>query len=167
MKDKITPEELQEIFGETMPLRAVTLLTATVVPSMDELRLKLKKIAEEEATTYSVKQMIIMRNDLGMRKGKIAAQAAHACIGALTKNAIEESTMFKWQDTGSAKICARVDSYDELMAILKSAQKSALPVYLVTDAGRTEFKEPTVTCCAIGPAEAWRIDPITGHLKLL
>ena len=32
--------------------------------------------------SYKSKQMIVMRRDLKMRKGKIAAQAGHACVEA-------------------------------------------------------------------------------------
>ena len=35
------------------------------------------------STSYLAKQMIVMRRDLKMRKGKIAAQAGHACVEAV------------------------------------------------------------------------------------
>jgi PTH2 family peptidyl-tRNA hydrolase len=62
----------------------------------------------------------------------------------------------------------RVDSEEELMSIVKAAEQVGVMVRLVIDAGRTEFRGvPTPTCCAIGPDYSERIDPISGHLKLL
>jgi PTH2 family peptidyl-tRNA hydrolase len=76
--------------------------------------------------------------------------------------------MKEWMFNGSfAKICCRVDSLHELMEIADKARKAGLEVHVVTDSGKTEFKEPTVTCLAIGPDTSEKIDPITGHLKLL
>ena len=38
---------------------------------------------QEGFAVYSAKQMIVIRRDLHMRKGKIAAQAGHACVEAV------------------------------------------------------------------------------------
>jgi peptidyl-tRNA hydrolase, PTH2 family len=65
-------------------------------------------------------------------------------------------------------VCVRVDSEEELLCVVKAAQEAGLLVQLCVDAGRTEFHGvPTPTCCAVGPDFPERIDPITGHLKLL
>lgn len=77
------------------------------------------------------------------------------------------SAMIEWMTGSFTKVCVRVDSESDLMDIYQKAQKAGLEVHLITDSGRTEFKEPTVTCLAIGPDYAENIDPITGHLKLL
>ncbi len=136
-----------------------------------------------------VKQVIVMRKDLGMRKGKMIAQGAHASLkvildlgntyytggGWLGKKKIGfdipyphlTDEMVEWIDGKFTKICVSVDSLEHLCLIYKEAQEAELPVALIKDAGLTEFKEPTYTCLAIGPAEASRIDKITGSLKLL
>ena len=111
-----------------------------------------------------MKQVIVMRKDLNMRKGKMCAQAAHASLGAYFK-ALDH--ILEWEDTGATKICVGVDSLEELHLIGEAAKQAGLLFYAVLDAGRTEFKEPTYTCLAIGPAPDEEIDKITGHLKLL
>ncbi len=137
---------------------------------------------------YNTKQVIVWRHDLKVRKGKIAAQAAHASLAAFLelmkdvgpinkdKSLSEDERVYqltdkgaiRWLDTSFAKICVYVESEKELMEIYAAAKKANLPVSLITDSGRTEFKGvPTKTCLAIGPAESEEIDKITGHLKLL
>lgn len=76
--------------------------------------------------------------------------------------------MQKWMFDGSfTKICLGVNSLQELQNIANNAKDAGLEVHIVTDSGKTEFKEPTITCLAIGPNEASKIDLVTGHLKLL
>jgi PTH2 family peptidyl-tRNA hydrolase len=131
-------------------------------------------------TDVSVKQVIVMRNDLNMRKGKMIAQGSHAAMMFLVGRVIQAShgtsreiefseEMWHWLSTGRmTKVCVRVDSEVELLEIQRKCCDAHLPVYLITDAGMTEFAGvPTKTCLAIGPASAEKIDQITGHLKLL
>jgi PTH2 family peptidyl-tRNA hydrolase len=124
-----------------------------------------------------IKQVIVMRHDLKMRRGKQIAQGAHASMSFVCRR-LQDSGSVSLDDfseaerawlTGSfAKVCCRVDSEDELMAIHSNAQEAGLEVHLITDSGKTEFHgEPTNTCLAIGPDDAEKIDAITGHLQLL
>ena len=117
------------------------------------------------------KQVIVIRKDLGMRKGKMIAQGAHAAIGAMEAawaHGDYADAVAVWNQTGTTKICVSVDSEQELMSIYGQATRARLPVYLVTDSGRTEFGGvPTRTCLAIGPGPQSEIDPITKDLKLL
>jgi PTH2 family peptidyl-tRNA hydrolase len=119
----------------------------------------------------AIKQCIVMRNDLNMRKGKMCAQAAHASIQCTLESVLYDvgpsKVMIQWLTEGMTKICVRVDSELELMEINKKAYDAGLNVHLIKDAGLTEFKEPTFTCLAIGPDWADKIDKITGELKLL
>lgn len=115
-----------------------------------------------------VKQVIVMRNDLNMRKGKMIAQGAHAAVAAVVSELeIADSYVWKWLAGGMKKITVRVDSEEELLAIVKQAREAGLLCEPIRDAGLTEFKEPTLTCCAVGPGPTDAIDKITGHLKLL
>lgn len=131
-----------------------------------------------------IKQVIVVRKDLNMRKGKIAAQVAHASMKVILDLFWEEpqlkSTMkmykifdmespeYKWLKDKFTKICVSVDSEQELIDIYEKAKGKGMLCSLIEDSGATEFKGvPTKTCCAIGPDESHKIDMITGHLKLL
>jgi len=119
-----------------------------------------------------VKQVIVMRNDLGMRKGKMIAQGSHASISFLTRKLQSGRKMTdveqQWVNDRFTKICVRVDSEQELIDIHNKALSHGVESHLITDAGLTEFNGvPTKTCLALGPDYANKIDTITGHLKLL
>lgn len=113
----------------------------------------------------SLKQVIVIRKDLGMRKGKMCAQAAHASLSAYLQSSPSEQKT--WKLTGQTKICVGVESEEEFHAIFKAAREAGLPAERILDAGKTEFKEPTWTSICIGPAHSDDIDLITGKLKLL
>jgi peptidyl-tRNA hydrolase, PTH2 family len=125
---------------------------------------------DEEATP---KQVIVMRRDLGMRRGKEIAQGSHASMLWLALRIRQPIYTFSdaerlWLDGSITKVCVRVDSEEELLAVVQRAQETGVMAHLCVDAGRTEFHGvPTPTCCAVGPDYPERIDPITGHLKLL
>lgn len=128
-----------------------------------------------------MKQVIIIRKDLNMRKGKMIAQGAHASLkvllqrvsfhddGSLVIISEDEATpaLIEWINGDFKKICVSVDSEEELIALYNQAKELNILCSLVKDLGLTEFKEPTYTAVAIGPAEDNLIDPITKHLKLL
>jgi len=114
-----------------------------------------------------LKQMIVMRKDLNMRKGKMVAQGAHASMKALLENP-DHPSIKRWLSGPFAKIAVSVDSEDQLMSVLAKAREAGLITALITDAGRTEFNGvPTNTCIAVGPASNEELAPITGDLKLL
>jgi PTH2 family peptidyl-tRNA hydrolase len=120
------------------------------------------------------KQVIVIRNDLNLRKGKMVAQGAHASIMFLIHRLCDadagakDHAIQEWLSHGMTKICVRVDSEAELLEIAQKAVDAGLTVHVITDAGHTEFGGlPTKTCLAIGPDEGERIDAVTGHLKLL
>lgn len=119
-----------------------------------------------------VKQVIVVRRDLGMGKGKIAAQVAHASCSTVflileSGNNTWREWLRAWRASGQEKVVLRVDSERELLSVYQHALALDLPVSLVTDAGRTQVKPGTKTAVAIGPAPEARIDRITGSLKLL
>ncbi|MGO9916041.1 MAG: aminoacyl-tRNA hydrolase [Isosphaeraceae bacterium] len=119
------------------------------------------------------KQVIVMRRDLGMRRGKEIAQGSHASMIWLAFRIRQPGYTFtdaerRWLDGSFTKVCVRVDSEEELLSVVETARKVGVMVHLCVDAGRTEFHGvPTPTCCALGPDDPERIDLITGHLKLL
>ncbi len=128
-------------------------------------------------TETRIKQVIVMRHDLKMRRGKQIAQGAHASMSFICRRlqtngsvSFDDFTTAQraWLTGAFAKVCCRVDSEEELMAIHDKATEIGLEVHLITDSGKTEFHgQPTRTCLAIGPDEADKIDEITGHLQLL
>ena len=129
-----------------------------------------------------IKQVIVMRKDLSMNKGKMIAQGAHASGNVILdrlwfdKDYNVRSTtgepawedIYKWAMGTMTKVCVGVSSEEELMGIYEEAFEAGLPVALVIDSGKTVFHGVhTKTCLAIGPADADAIDKITGKLKLL
>lgn len=128
-----------------------------------------------------VKQVIVMRKDLGMRKGKMIAQGAHASMKALldrrTAPTSPDSTeltftltpaMAQWLSGRFTKVCVSVNSEAELDEVCRKAEAAGVPCAMIVDAGKTEFHGvPTKTCAAVGPAWADEIDAITGALGLL
>ncbi len=133
----------------------------------------------KEEQTNEVKQVIVVRKDLNMRKGKIAAQCAHSALEFLIENNEAErpdelyvklsSDEAQWLFSRKyKKIVVGVDSEDELKDLILKAKLSDVAVYPIVDMGLTEFNGvSTLTCASFGPCAATIIDEITGHLKPL
>jgi PTH2 family peptidyl-tRNA hydrolase len=112
-----------------------------------------------------VKLVVLVRADLGMGRGKTAAQVAHAAVAA-TLRAVGSPRLQAWLADGQPKVVLRVDSEDELGDVVHAAEQARLPVEVVADAGRTQVAAGTVTCAAIGPADDETLDAVTGTLRL-
>lgn len=114
--------------------------------------------------------LLVVRNDLKMGKGKIAAQCGHASVGAY-ETAMRSPTSAQlvriWNQTGCAKIAVKVESEADLMDIFRQAKGLNINTCLVRDAGHTQVQPNTKTVLAIGPDEAHKIDKVTRNLKLL
>ncbi len=114
------------------------------------------------------KQVIIVRRDLKMGTGKIAAQVAHAAVmGAERVKASRREWFNSWFGAGQAKVVVRVKNIEELMDVRMRAEKMNLPVVQVQDSGLTQIPSGTITCIGIGPAPSDLIDKVTFELKLL
>jgi peptidyl-tRNA hydrolase, PTH2 family len=124
------------------------------------------------------KQVIVMRKDLNMRKGKMIAQGAHASLKVLLDRRTQATdsdltlsvtpAMAAWLGGTFTKVCVSVTSEAELDAIFARARDAGLSCAMIVDAGRTEFGGvPTRTCCAIGPDWSEDVDAVTGQLPLL
>lgn len=133
------------------------------------------------------KQVIVMRKDLNMRKGKMVSQGSHASMWALLNAGRKDVSktgdfitytiqvqtksglpLDKWLLGNYKKICVSVNSEKELHDLCEKVEQRCLPYHLQYDDGLTEFNGVrTVTCCAIGPGPSDIIDAITGHLPLL
>ena len=138
----------------------------------------------------NVKQVIVVRKDLNMRKGKIAAQVAHGSMAFLTRGGLDDIYGIKhknemrfatdwmkvsfakevkeWLENSFKKVVVYVDSEDEIWEIDKRARKANLVSHIVTDRGLTEFNGvTTLTCVAIGPHEVSKFEGVTDGLPLL
>lgn len=114
----------------------------------------------------TAKLVLVVRADLGMGRGKIAAQVAHAAVTAALANQ-GTADFTAWLREGQPKVVLKVTSADELVEVISRAEDARLPVAVVRDAGRTQVAAGTPTCCAVGPAPDARIDEVTGELPLL
>ena len=113
------------------------------------------------------KLVIIVRTDLGLSKGKIAAQVAHAAVNCAMKSKKSSSTNFRnWFDEGQKKVVVKGENESTLRKLQQHAREVGLISSLVTDAGLTEVPSGTVTCLGIGPASDSEIDIITGSCSL-
>lgn len=147
-------------------------------------------------TSEEVKQVIVVRKDLNMRKGKIAAQVAHAAMAFLTspirmvqdekyfqsaternffghdpkwnRKIVLDDESVQWIDGAFTKVVVSVNSEAELLAVYQDAKMYGCKAQLITDAGRTEFHGvPTNTCVAVGPNFVSKVDAVTKALPLL
>jgi PTH2 family peptidyl-tRNA hydrolase len=115
-----------------------------------------------------LKQVIVARTDLGMGKGKLAAQVAHASLGAADESMRGNREWYhQWKEQGQAKVVLKAGSESELRDLMKIAKTMGLPCALIQDAGLTQLEPGTATCLGIGPAPVSMIDKVTGQLKLL
>ena len=135
---------------------------------------------DEIAQQRSTKQVIVIRRDLKMRRGKEIAQGAHASMAWLRQRVIQrlnsagtvDHVEFSqaeraWLQGSLRKVTVKVGSEEELMAVYSKALEAGLGAHLITDRGLTEFGGiPTRTCLAIGPDYDELIDPVTGDLEL-
>ena len=111
------------------------------------------------------KQVIVIRQDLKLSKGKLAAQAAHASLEAYKR--ASPKLRQTWQREGSKKVVLKVKTLRTLKGLQKKALALRLPCSLIRDAGRTELRPGTVTCLGIGPGREEKINKVTGKLKIL
>ncbi|MBL7170063.1 MAG: peptidyl-tRNA hydrolase [Candidatus Aenigmarchaeota archaeon] len=112
-----------------------------------------------------MKQVIVVRKDLKMDPGKLAAQCGHASVEAVLKSS--KKNIEEWKNQGAKKVIVKIDSKEELLDLQKKAKSLKLVTALIKDAGRTFFKKPTITCLGIGPDKEEKIDKVTGYLKML
>ena len=114
----------------------------------------------------AAKLVLIVRTDLGMGRGKIAAQVAHAAVAAVLAG-LGGADLAAWLQEGQPKVVLKVADGAQLQDVLSRAEAGGLPTELICDAGRTQVSPGTQTCCALGPADSERIDTVTADLSLL
>ncbi|MFW9843195.1 MAG: peptidyl-tRNA hydrolase Pth2 [Candidatus Thorarchaeota archaeon] len=120
------------------------------------------------ARKFEYKQVIAVRTDLGMSKGKTAVQVAHGAISSAERARVTKQEEWRaWMREGQKKVAVKVTSEEEIMELRKQAITHNLPHAIIRDAGMTELPPGTLTVIGIGPAKAEAIDEVTKDLKLL
>ena len=115
-----------------------------------------------------MKLVVLVRQDLKLPKGKLAAQVAHAAVEA-TLNTLKsnKAKVSAWRKEGQKKIVLKVPDEKALLKHLQEAKDSGLKTALITDAGKTCIAPGTRTCLGIGPDSKEDIDAITGELPMM
>jgi PTH2 family peptidyl-tRNA hydrolase len=115
-----------------------------------------------------IKQAIILRNDLEMSRGKLAAQAAHASLmGYFEAEKVDKKIAREWLDSGEKKIVLKVGSEEALIKLYNAFKFKGVPCALVSDAGLTEIPPGSKTALGVGPWQGSKINEFTSGLKLL
>lgn len=111
------------------------------------------------------KQVILVREDLKLSKGKMAVQVSHASVDAVLKS--DKEIVKSWRREGMKKVVLRVKDKEELLKYKLIAKDNKLVTALITDAGKTHISPGTITCLAIGPDDEEKIDEVSEKLKLI
>ena len=112
-----------------------------------------------------MKQAIVVRTDIGMGTGKLAAQASHASLKAYENS--HTARQSDWKADGQKKIVLAVASEREIHELAEQARREGLPNAVISDAGHTQLEPGTVTALAVGPGEENLVDRVTGDLSLV
>lgn len=129
------------------------------------------------------KMVLVVRKDLKMGAGKVAAQCAHAAVASverLTEMSSQSTSVSPatdltgmwtqwftaWRHTGYAKVVLQCPDEEEMMAVATRAKGCQLPYYIIRDAGRTQIAAGSKTVIAVGPGPKSLVDTVTGNLKL-
>jgi PTH2 family peptidyl-tRNA hydrolase len=124
-------------------------------------------ICKQRGIPVSLKQAIVIRSDLGMGKGKLAAQTSHASLSAYKKCERENpDDANAWEGEGQKKIVLKVGSEEELLSLFEK-MKREIPCALIRDAGHTQVEPGSITCFGAGPADESKINKYCKDLKLL
>lgn len=126
--------------------------------------LEIEKLAD---ILEDFKMVLVVRNDLKMGKGKIAAQCSHATLGIYKKlHNRAPKALNRWEMCGQVKVVVKSESEEDMLDLQARAKSMQLPTHITIDAGRTQIAPNSRTVMAIlGPADM--VDDVTGGLKLL
>lgn len=112
-----------------------------------------------------LKQVIAVRQDLKLPKGKTAAQAAHASVEAVFR--ADKKNVLDWRRAGMKKIVIKIPDEKTVYLLKKKAEESGVVCAIITDAGKTVVAPGTVTCIALGPDDEKKIDEISSSFPLM
>ncbi|PIA13551.1 peptidyl-tRNA hydrolase [Coemansia reversa NRRL 1564] len=130
-------------------------------------KIKRKSKSETPVLSEDMKMVLVIRTDLGMTKGKIAAQCSHATLACYKQGIKKDPTTIKaWEWTGQTKVTLKCSSEEELLELQNTARSNGLISQSICDAGRTQIVAGSRTVLGIGPGPAAVVDRVTGHLSL-
>ncbi|KAJ6653679.1 hypothetical protein lerEdw1_008805 [Lerista edwardsae] len=113
------------------------------------------------------KMVIVVRSDLKMGKGKVAAQCSHAAVSTYKQVQRRNPELLKqWEYCGQPKVVLKAPDEETLIQLLSEAKLLGLTVSLIQDAGRTQIAPGSRTVLGIGPGPTEIVDKVSGHLKL-
>ncbi|CAI5755524.1 unnamed protein product [Candida verbasci] len=120
-----------------------------------------------------IKMTLVIRSDLKMSKGKVAAQCSHATLALYKKitnpdlDSYNPNMVKRWEYlNGQAKITLQVPNEEEMDILFAKAISLGINCYIVHDAGRTQIAAGSATVLGLGPAPKKVLDEVTGELKL-
>ena len=118
--------------------------------------------------TTDLKMVMVVRSDLKMGTGKIAAQCCHAALG-LYKSQLKKDLprLQAWESSNYKKVVLKCTTEEDMLKIAEAARRKNLEYYLVRDAGLTQIAPGSKTVLSIGPATEEELKEVTNHLKLL
>jgi len=111
------------------------------------------------------KQVILVREDLKLPRGKTSSQVAHASVDCVLKS--DKKIVEAWKEQGGKKIVLKVADEKELFKLMSMLENESIKVALIKDAGHTVVEPGTITCLGVGPDSEERIDRVTGKLKMV
>ena len=119
-----------------------------------------------------LKMVFLVRQDLKMGAGKIAAQVAHAAIGLYDdilegENIYQKTALNNWFNYGQKKVVLKVNDLNTMLEVVKKCKKLKLQYCLISDAGHTQIPQGSITVLGIGPDISEKINDVTGTFKLM
>lgn len=110
----------------------------------------------------------LMRTDLDMPTGKAIVQGGHAVSFLLYKVLKGDPDLFERYCNSElqTKIILKAKSVAAIARLKIELDDAKIPYFIVTDAGRTVFPEPTVTCMSCGPMYKSQLTPYMKKLQL-
>lgn len=118
-------------------------------------------------TNEECKMVLVVRNDLKMGKGKVAAQCAHAAVACYKSIArTNPEILQRWETLGQAKVTLKCNSEEEMNLLQGIAKSLNITARIIHDAGRTQIAAGSATVLGVGPAPKSAIDQVTGELAL-
>ncbi|KAG5031124.1 hypothetical protein AAZX31_06G082400 [Glycine max] len=127
-----------------------------------------QQISVSSNADQELKMVLVVRQDLKMKSGKIASQCAHAATGMYAELMQSDRYLLRrWEQCGQPKIVVTCRNQQEMNKLAEAAESIGLPTFVVADAGRTQVSAGSKTVLAVGPGPKSSVDSVTGRLPLL